>query len=260
MEDKELTSYEQPEQELDQYVEETPIQEEQVEPVQQTPRSNKEENFAALREKVERERREREKIERERDEAYSLLRQIDQRNQEQQRIQQQKEDSSYENFEDDDIIDGRVLRSIHKKQQQELDRMKQEMHQASQQQAAMLVENQIKSKYPDYYNVVTIDNIKKFRDMEPEIAQTLANMPDLFAQANLTYKWIDKLGLSKSSLNNNNDQYRANTNANKPKPASTVSPTKSASGLSNASSFSADLTEDRKKQLYEEMVRLANSR
>lgn len=260
MEEKDLVNTEVQEQEIvqpDENLDQSYQQPEET--IQSAPRSNKEENFAALREKVERERRERERIERERDEAYNILRQLEQRAQEYQR-QQQEPEPQFDNFDDDDIVDGKALKMIQKKHQSELERIRSEMQMTAQKQAAMLVENQIKSKYPDYYDVVNEATIMQFREAEPEIAQTIANMNDLYTQANLTYKWIERLGLKSGSNRSSNDQQRASINASKPKVASAVSPTKGASGLENASSFSAELTEQRKRELFAEMQRLANSR
>lgn len=221
---------------------------------QETQREHKptpQESFQELRQRAE-------QAERERNEALGFIRQLEQMAYQQQ-VQTQHhaepvpEQSSYS---DDDIIEGRHLKAEFSHLKKELEAQRRYMEEARKMAEVNSVENKLRTKYNDFDSVVTYENIQKLRELKPEIAASLHQTQDLFNKAAATYTILKDLGIARSQTFND-DHIKAQNNLNKPKAASSIAP---ASQLAHASSFSGDLTEDRKRQIWEQMQQNARRR
>lgn len=159
-------------------------------------------------------------------------------------------------YDDDDIIEGRHLKAEFNSLKRELQEYKKNTEESRRIAESNAIENKLRSKYNDFDNVVTYENIQKLRELKPEIAASLHQTQDLYSKAAATYTILKDLGIARSSAPYQQDQQRAQTNLNKPKPAESLN---AASPLSHASDFAGgNLTEERKRQIYEQMV--ANAR
>lgn len=185
-------------------------------------------NWRALREAKER-------AERERDEIIAQMQKGS--------PQQQQEELSYN---DDDLIEGKHL----KQSMSKTDRRIQQLE-------GQLIEAQIRAKFPDFDKVVTQETLGMLKDTDPELAESLAANRNLYSQAVAAYKSIKRYGL------HGNDYVReketVNTNVSKPRTVTSLSPQQGDSPLTRANAFANGLTDDLKKQLYQEMKDLANS-
>jgi hypothetical protein len=129
---------------------------------------------------------------------------------------------------DDDYIEGKQFKS-------EINYLKRELNQFKQQAQSTSMEMQLRSKYPDFERVVSPDNINKFIQLKPELAESLRQTPDSYNKLITVYK-----------------RERADMNQNKPRVASSLKKTESA--LSHASEFSGSrLDESRKKEIWQQM-------
>ena len=142
---------------------------------------------------------------------------------------------------DDDYIEARDLKKAREEQAKELEAVKMQ-----------LVEMSVKAECPDFYEVVTQENVDKLVKEHPELAQTLNQSRDERAKAIATYKVIKKFGLTESKT----EAERIAANTKKPKVSNTV--TKTESDLTRAAGFSRGMSEAEKKARYENMKRLAN--
>lgn len=142
---------------------------------------------------------------------------------------------------DDDYIEARDLKKAREEQAKELEAVKMQ-----------LVEMSVKAECPDFYEVVTQENVDKLVKEHPELAQTLNQSRDERAKAIATYKVIKKFGLTESKT----EAERIAANTKKPKLSNTV--TKTESDLTRAAGFSRGMSEAEKKARYENMKRLAN--
>lgn len=215
-------------------------------------RPTPQESFSELRQRAE-------QAERERNEAIGILRQLEQmayQQQNQQQYQQPEPEPAQVSYDDDDIIEGRHLKaefSSIKKELQEYKRNNEEFRRLAESNA---IENKLRTKYNDFDSVVTYENIQKLRELKPEIAASLHQTQDLYNKAAATYTILKDMGIGRSTTNYQQDQQKAQANLNKPKPAESLNAT---SPLSHASDFAGgNLTEERKRQIYEQMV--ANAR
>lgn len=191
--------------------------------------NNRVQNWRALREQKEQERRERIRIQKERDELAARL-------QSQQGQQQVNED-------DDDLVEKRHLRQTEQKLQQV---------------EARLIDAEIRSKFPDWSDVVNDDTIAMLKDADPDLAESIASNRNVMGQAASVYKAIKLYGLAKPSYQREKEIIAKNSI--KPRPASSVNPQQGDSPLSRANAFAQGLTEDRKQQIWDEMQQIIKNR
>jgi len=187
----------------------------------------------------------REKAERERDDLLVRMREIEQA---QQKPEPPKAEENL-HVAADDFVEGRHLAAYEKKIQALENRLKQN----EQKNTASNAETRLKSQYQDFDKVVNAGNIEALRLAYPEIAQTINSTDDLYTKAVSAYTLIKKLGIHKEDTFAA-DRAKAQTNAAKPRPLTSVKPQEGEGPLSKANAFAQGLTEDLKKQLYKEMM------
>jgi hypothetical protein len=159
---------------------------EQITPQEKKP-SDKEYNFAQLRKQVEQERTARQQAE---NEKAELMEQIN-------RVAKQKlavEDDDDAN--DEPYIDKRRLKKeLVKVVQQTTSDTDTKINNAVQKALAEERRNMWMKNNPDFYEVM--NHAQKFAEKDPELAETILEMPDTFERQKLVYKNIKALGLHK---------------------------------------------------------------
>ena len=187
--------------------------------------------------------------ERERDEYARRLQQIEAAKQQ---VQQPDEDDIL--LGPDELAEGKHLTKVSKRIKAESEqnkKMRQELEIQKQQLSALMAENAIRSKHPDFDSIVNETNIKMLRDSYPDLANSIKSNPDILSQAESAYTMIKSLGIVKTD-NYGPDRDRALKNAAKPRPVSSVGPQGGNSPLSQVNAF-IDLTDDIKAQYRKEM-------
>lgn len=208
-------------------------------------------NFRELREKAKR-------AEKERDEAINVIKQIEQAYYQQQAQQQpkqpqvQKPQEEEITYGDDDLLEGKHLKRERKHRDEEIAALKKQMQQYQQESNERAVESKLTGMYPDFYDVVTKDNIKALREMDPYLADSLHSNPDMMSKAISTYRQIKNNGIVPKE-NYEPQKQRAKSNTNKPRSTASLSPQQGDSPLSRANAFANGLTPELKQQLYKEM-------
>ena len=231
------TMPEQQEQQQEEHVD-TDISQAPQQQEQQQQLSNKELNFKELREQKER-------LQKERDE---LMRQL-----EMQKAQQNQQDDDDKDLHPDDLVEWRHV-------DKKIRRLEQQISQQHKQIAESAIEARLKVQYPDFDAIVNNDTIAALQTAYPEIAATLGSSKDLYTKAVSAYTLIKKLGIRTGDEQSSSQKNIINSNLSKPRPAQSVSPQQGATPLSRANEFAQGLTEDRKKQIYREMLEAARSR
>jgi len=148
---------------------------------------------------------------------------------------------------DDDIITKAVAKKIAMKMAKEA------AIEAIREREAETVEDRIKSKYPDFDDIVTQENIDFLKQKKPALASSLAHNPDPYAQAEALYDTLKMMGVnvgSQVAKTTLADKERAIKNSQKPQSVNAVA---KQSALGNAHMFENGLTPELKKQLYKEM-------
>ena len=140
---------------------------------------------------------------------------------------------------DDEIAEGKHVK--------ELKRELREIKSYIKQREVSTVEERIKTKFPDYDEVVTKDNIEYLKQKSPYLVEALANNKDPYAQAVAVY---DALKMATPPKQNYPDKERAAKNAAKPVSVNAVT---KQSPLGNAQMFENGLTPELKAQLLKEM-------
>lgn len=193
------------------------------------------ESFREMRDKLAR-------LERERDEALRKAQEYEAR------VQQGDEDDI--RLGDDDIAEGKHLGKLNKK----IKAMQEELMQYKRQSAMTSTEVRLKSQYPDFDKVVSVENIETLKEQYPEIADTLKAGSDLYATGVAAYTMIKKLGIHAELDPVQIAQKKAvQSNSTKPRPIASLSPQQGDSPLSHANAFANGLTDELKNQLRKEM-------
>jgi hypothetical protein len=172
-------------------------------PEQQKAVNDKELNFARLRKQV--------------DEERAARQQAEQRVAEIERIYQEKIASKHSDNDDDDTSDEPYVdhRRLEKKLAKFSQKTKQETQQEIKQEVEKALSEERRSQWlrnnPDFYEVM--GHAQTFADKDPELAETILQLPDNFERQKLVYKNIKMLKLHqkeepKSSIQDKVDQVR----------------------------------------------------
>ena len=196
---------------------------------------SKEDNFNNLRETKER-------LERENKE----LKEWSKRYAEEKDSKEKEEDYG---IDDDDIVEGRYVKKIQKQLRDLENRYEKEKAQA----LAETLPDRLKSKFPDFDQVVTEKNIEKLKHAEPELYASIISGNNLYNKGVSAYKTLTALGIVKV------DEYKeqkeqVSKNHSKPLSAQAI---RGQGALSEANIFAKGLTPDLKKQLQQEMQQAA---
>ncbi len=145
---------------------------------------------------------------------------------------------------EDDIITVKQAKNIGQKMAREV------AEQVMREREAATVDERVKNRFPDFYDVVTKDNFDVLQQQDPELAQSILVMAhDPYAQAVAAYKLLKKQGLGDMAKN---QPQKAKAIENSKKPVSVQSVTKS-SAIGDVHKFDNGLTPELKKQLWSEM-------
>jgi hypothetical protein len=243
---------EQPEQEVaqeysepEQHIEE--IEEEVVQPAKSVKtNSDREENLRYLREAKER-------AEKEREEAIRYAMQL--KSQYEQPKQQESEEEDDIQIGQDDLAEGKHLKSLNKKYKdlkKELNSYKQLTAQQQQEHQLALTEAKLRSKYPDLDSVISGENLDKLKNQYPEVFHTISSTQDVYSKGVAAYTMIKNLGINKEE-SYLSEKAKAQINSAKPKPMNSIAPQRGTSPLSQANAFENGLTESLKQKLIQEM-------
>lgn len=208
-------------------------QREKAQPVQQGPsRGSVEYNWAESRRRMQ----ELERMAQEQREEIARLKQAP----------QQQEEDDLARLADDDIVTAAQARKLAQKMARQV------AEDVIKQREDASVEERVKLKFPDYDQVVSMDNIEFLKQQEPELASSIHAMAsDPYAQAVAAYKLLKKLGLGQEvSKDMSKDKQKALQNAKKPIPVQSVT---KQSAIGMAHQFENGLTPELKKQLWKEM-------
>src|SRR5687767_9654641 len=175
----------------------SPIQENQV---QEQQLSNKELNFRALEQKYQ------QQLAAERAEKERLLQELQQK---------QKNQSDEEEEDTEPYVDHKKL----KKEQAKLgQQIKQETQTEIQRAVQKALNEERKQSWmknnPDFYDVM--QHAEKFAQMDPELAETILEMPEGFERQKLVYKNIKALGLHKPQAKEPSIQDKIDANRRSP--------------------------------------------
>jgi len=152
----------------------------------------------------------------------------------------------YSGLADEDLAEGRHIKMV----TQELQTLKKQM----QQQELKAVPDRLTSKFSDFNQVVSAENIEKLKNTEPELYSSIISGTDLYAKGVSAYKALKGLGIVKDEFHEQKEQVKENHN--RPMSAQSIN---GQSALSEKNIFAGGLTTDLKKQLQQEMVDAAKA-
>ena len=211
---------------------------EQQEQVQAAPAPQ--ESFRQLREKLER-------AERERDDLARFVA----AGQSQQKPQPDEDDDPTS---EDSIVEYRQL----KKYKKELKSVQQQLEQQRLVAEQSVVEAKLRRKYDDLDQVLSEDNIKSLRALDPDTADAISRTSDYYTKMLLAYKAIkETVPFDEGPIQ---DKVVAQRNAVKPRPLTSISAQQGETPMSRANAFSQGLTDDLKAQLHKEMMEAIRNR
>jgi hypothetical protein len=151
--------------------------------VPETPKNDKEHNFAQIRQQLERERAEKQALLERAEKAEKLA---------QERITQVAPDD--DDHSDDPYIDEKRLnKKLNKFSQQAIRETDERINSAVQKALSEERKNNWLKSNPDFYEVM--GHAQTFAERDPELAETILSMPEGFERQKLVYKNIKALGI-----------------------------------------------------------------
>lgn len=197
--------------------------------------SDKERNFQKLRET-------KEQLEKENRELKRYL-------ESHAKSQASKEDTEEDiGVEDDDLVEGKVVKKLFKQIKT--------LQKTYEQEKIASIPERLKAKFPDFDQVVSVENVEKLKQTEPELYSSIVSGNDLYAKGVSAYKTLKAMGIVKE------DPYlaqkeQAQKNHNRPLSTQAI---KGQGALADANIFAKGLTPELRKQLQEEMSQAIKAR
>lgn len=245
------------------------VQEEPAKPIdnnqtvykEEKPNKSIDNNLRLLREEKERIQKENERIQRENAEIMKML----QMQMMQQQESMKKPAPVYEepddfdtHLEDDSLAEIKDLRKVSKKVREVEKQNRETQKKLLEQQQAyseMLLELQLKSKYPDISEVFTYDNAVKLRETDPDLAEIINSHTDPYKKTVAAYNAIKRYGIYKDPKIQKNTN-KVVENISRPRPASSISPHQGKTPMSMANDYAEGrLTDSMKEQYLQEMLK-----
>jgi len=144
---------------------------------------------------------------------------------------------------DDDILTKGQARKLNEKMARQI------ANDAIRQYQASTVDERLQAKFPDFSDIVTPEAIEELKQTEPELAFSLSNTPDPYAQGVAAYKLLKRMG-KVETMADLPEKKKALQNSQKPVSVNSVVKN---SAIGNAHLFENGLTDDLKKSLWKEM-------
>lgn len=191
------------------------------------------------------------KAERERDEYLRMIEELQRRSQPKQESTAPEEDEDL-HLGEDDIAEGKHIAKVDKRAQKKIRALEERLAKYETQSTQERAEAALRSKYPDFDKVVSMDNVALLSEAYPELARTIQSNDDLYTKAVSAYTMIKKFGIYQESPFNS-EKAVAMKNVTKPRPLTSVSPQQGDSPISRANAFANGLTDELKAQLLKEM-------
>ncbi len=162
------------------------------------------------------------------------------------RKQQEASKRKLDPLDDDDFTTG----AHHKETLEELNRVKVQLE-------YMQIQQNLRTRYPDFDTVVTEKNLEEYAKRKPLKWAQIADDPNVYRKQALAYEELKELGIV------NGDPYRSEkaaikTNNSKPRSAATISAPATESPLSQATAFAnGDMSEAKRRANYKRMCEIA---
>lgn len=194
------------------------------------------------------------KAERERDEYLRRLEEMETRAHRQQATTPKEQAEEDEEFHlgADDIAEGKHIAKVDNRAQKKIRALEERLSKYETKTNEERAEAALRSKFPDFDKVVSMDNVALLSEAYPELARTIQSNNDLYTKAVSAYTMIKKFGIYQESPFTS-EKALAMKNVAKPRPLTSVSPQQGDSPLGRANAFANGLTDDLKTQLLKEM-------
>ncbi len=171
------------------------------------------------------------------------------------KIQESSQEEESLGIEDADLAEGKHVNQLDKKIRK-LEKLQKQFQQSYEQEKVASIPDRLKTKFEDFDQVVTQENVEKLKMSEPELYASITAGKDLYAKGVSAYKTLLAMGIVKK------DSYKSQkeeVHNNHKKPVSTQA-IRGQGALSEANMFSKGLTPELKKQLNKEMEQAAKAR
>lgn len=223
-----------------------PVNTEEAQAYQSTDQNSRQDsetrNFVELRKKYEREQQEKRELQRKHEEALRIIQEGEAAS------KSKKDESNSWNFgEDEDLAEMKDLKKV----AQELERQKKEFEEYKKKSIQYTAEARLRAQFPDLEKVCSQDNLDRLSKEDPDLYTSLQYNPDIYSQYSAAYRAIKRYGIYQED-NYESDRQKAQENANKPRPLTSVSPQQGNSPLTKANAFADGLTDELKRQLWKE--------
>ena len=172
----------------------------------------------------------------------------------------QEQEDEFGDVDDNELIEGSHYKII-KKEVRALKQTIKDLKENTKKITYQTNESNLRASFPDFDKVMSIENLNKLQEMNPDLAETILKNENPHTQRKLAYEMIKQFGIYKDKSSFDANQKLAQANAAKPRTISSLSKTGSGdTALSHANAFANGMTPEQSRQLYLEARRAANGR
>jgi hypothetical protein len=190
---------------------------------------------------------------RERDELLAYIRQMEEQKKAAPVIQEEPEADLQ--FDPEDVVSGKQLNDVAKQLKNINKRLAQTQVQSEEAKRLSYeaeVERTMRRLYPDFDEVVSETNIRKFREQYAPLANSIARDTDFYNKCNSVYLALKNTGIPKSaSYQPQVDKIKQNMA--KPRPVTSIGAQQAESPLTRVNAFAEGMTPELQKELIKEM-------
>jgi len=227
-----------------------PVEEpQQQEPVQ--PKGDLDENIKLLRESKKREQERAERAEYERDQMLRYVQSLNNPQVQQPQQQPTQQQRNALGLGEDDFVEPKHVNHIH----DSVEGLRQEVNEWKMRNEETTADLKLRSEFNDFNDIVTSKNVEELLGQYPEMSEIVRGQAPLYTRGKATYRLIKKFMSEKANKAvTQSTQKTIEDNFNKPRPAVTAAPTKTAdSQLNYANLFANGYTEEVSKFLRKQM-------
>lgn len=225
-------------------VEAQPIEVQPTQSVQPKPS----ESFREIREQLERERLRNMEIEERLRRQEEMLRA---------QTQQQPQEEHEYTVADDAILEGKDFNKLNKQQKRAREEDRRRYDEELQKTQAMVIEQRLMLEHPDYLQVMTSENLAKLERTKPHLARAIMSTKDPYDMRKTTFEAIKDYVIKEENkeLELKAQQEKIAKNQARAIPTTSGVANPSGSPLTKAHAYATGLTDERKKEIWEEAAK-----
>lgn len=165
-----------------------------------------------------------------------------------------EDDDPMPGISNDDIVTAKELKEALKRTKA----LEKKLEAAEVQHNEFVAETRLRVKHPDFFEVVTDDNLQELKKRAPEVANTIYEAKDPYAKHIAAYEYIKMYGIGNKVETFDENKLKVLNNAAKPKTIASITPKSSDKPLSEMNMYFTPLSSEEKARIRKQSNDIIN--